>query len=463
MKGSKVILHCKYFKKGSDNKAALQSLVKYIATRDGVQKFTVSEENRNLFPTSNQLDLIKSLEKKFGLGIDLPEFEDYVKRKTQHSASEYISAIIDSNLNQVMTKKNLVEYIGKRPGADRGELDHGLFCISDNGIITKKVNIDAVMEEVSNHPGRVWTNVLSLRREDAQAAGYEDKDKWADLLRAKVHDISTEMNIPLSHLKAYGAFHDETHHPHCHFIIYSSKPGAESLYRKGIEKLKSTLAHGIFTQQMLDVAKAKGDARDELRYKAKEEIKKLTEALENKGFSVTTEAEMRLINLAKKLPKRGKKMYQLLPKDIKRDVIEIVDLLEQQPEIAELYEKWKTYHTELSRFYKEKVEFPKLSENDTFRPVLNAVVREAWEIRQWLDSNLHDNYTRCHNAALELEAHREEAEKPIRNAYNNILFEMTRSFGKAKTNTPIKHFDSTMDKKHQEEQRKLKKRLGLKM
>jgi len=268
--GAKVILNCRYFKKGSNHKAVLQSLVKYIATRDGVQKVEIKESNRTLPPTTKQFDLIKSLEKEFGIGFGLPELEDYAKVKNQQTASAYITALLDNNLNEVITKENLVEYIGKRPGADRdAESSHGLFCISDNGVMTKDVNIKSVMEEVGNHPGRVWTNVVSLRREDAQATGYENRDIWANLFRAKVHAISAQMNIPLSNLKAYGAFHNEGHHPHCHFIVYSSKPGTESLYSDSIKKLKSEFAHAIFTQQMLDSAKAKGETRDELRDKSK--------------------------------------------------------------------------------------------------------------------------------------------------------------------------------------------------
>jgi len=466
-KGARVVLNCRYFKKGSANKAKLSKLIKYLGTREGVQiTDSVKEETKHLLPTEKQLKLIKTLEQEYGVGYGLHEFEDFAKSQNRETASMYISAIMDNNLDKVLSKKNLVEYMGKRPGADKDNfLGHGLFCISDNGVVTKDVDIESVIEEVGNHPGRVWTNVLSIRREDAVLTGFEDRERWAKMFRSKVLSISKEMGIPIANLKAYGAFHDEGHHPHCHFIVYSGNPGQECLYKDGIERLKSEFAHGIFTQLMLDIEIDKSLVRDDLRKTAKDEIIKLSETLASKGFAVTTELEMRLVNLAKKLPLKGKKVFQLLPSDVKPDVIELVDLLAKEPEIADLYEKWKAHQAELSRFYKEDVSFPKLSENDTFRPVLNAVVKEAWLIRQWLDSSLDSNQTsRRFHSDFDVKVYRSEVERPVKKAYSNILNELSQCFsGNMSANAPTEHFDSTMDKKYQEEQNALKRRLGLKM
>ena len=199
------------------------------------------------------------------------------------------------------------------------------------------------MNEVSSHPGRVWTNVLSLRREDAQKTGFENREAWMRLFQAKIHNISRQMNIPASNLKAYGAFHNEGHHPHCHFIVYSGVPNTECLYKKNIEKLKSDFAHGIFGSFTLDIEKQKGHVRDELRTKAREEIKMMAEDLRQKGFAPSSDLEMSLVNLARKLPEHGRKAFKFLPKELKPDVIKIVDIFAAEPEVAKLYEKWKIY------------------------------------------------------------------------------------------------------------------------
>ena len=465
MNGARVVLNCKYFSKGSSHKQIIKNLVKYIGTREGVQKPFVSEDNKQLPVTDNQLNLIKNLEKQFGIGYDLPEFEDYINNKTQGTASVYISTMLDNNLHKAMTKKNLVEYIGKRPGADRDErLDHGLFCISDNGKFVEDIDIHALMEEVSNHTGRVWTNVLSLRREDAEEVGYENRDAWIRMFRAKVHDISNRMKIPVSHLKAYGAFHDEGHHPHCHFIVYSSKPDSGCLYSDGIKKLKSNFAHGIFGSRMSELERDKSLTRDELRAKSKEEISELVGKLERKGFSASSELEVRLVSFARRLPKRGRKAYKYLPSELKQDVVGIVDILANEPGIAELYKKWKEYQAQLIRFYKNETDgdFPKLSENETFRPVLNAVVREAWGIRQWLDE--HPGYISKRHFGTAFDVKEYESEKPADIAYGHIFSEFSKCCGGRSRkihHAPQQHFDVTMDKKYREEQRALKKRLGI--
>ena len=466
MTDARVILNCKYFKKGSTNKATIKNLVKYISTREGVE-ISLKDESKNLPTSDNQFKLIKTLEESFGIDYSLPEFEDFAKAKNQGAASAYISAMLDNNLHKALTKKNLVEYIGKRPGAVHDEQsDHGLFCISDNGEVVSDVNLDAVMDEVSNHPGRVWTNVLSLRREDAVAANFENREAWMNLFRSNIITLSEQMNIPLTNLKAYGAFHNEGHHPHCHFIVYSSHPKNESLYPAGIKRLKSAFAHGIFTKPIREIVSGKSLVRDELRARSREDIKALADKLADKGFVVSSELEVRLVNLARKLPKRGKKSYAFLSADLKLDVDKIVDLIAKEPEITELYDKWKEYQAELNRFYKiDNVDnFPALSENEAFRPVLNSVVREAWAIRQWLDTHPGVIPKQEAQSAFDIERYYNDEDTPdyIKSAYINILSDFSRCFGgRGIINAYQKHFDVTMDKKHQQEQRELKKRLGI--
>ncbi|WP_141825689.1 hypothetical protein [Clostridium sp. KNHs216] len=79
--------------------------------------------------------------------------------------------------------KNLIEYVGKRPGVDRiGE--HGLFSSEPN------VDIRKAQEEVASCKGNIWTHVISLRREDADALGYDHQKPSRDLILQKVDVIA---------------------------------------------------------------------------------------------------------------------------------------------------------------------------------------------------------------------------------------------------------------------------------
>lgn len=70
-----------------------------------------------------------------------------------------------------------------------------------------------VAEEVANHPGVIWTNVISLRREDAERLGYDSAAQWQALLRSRMELLCENYKIDSRNLKWYAAFHNESHHP----------------------------------------------------------------------------------------------------------------------------------------------------------------------------------------------------------------------------------------------------------
>ncbi len=155
----------------------LQNYVRYISTREGVEK--VDESKKNLPVTPAQKDLIRQLLKDMPESKDMLEYEDYRQRPTIGNASEFITQAMERNLDMAAMKENYVDYLANRPRVERiGE--HGLF--TDAG---KPVILADVQKEVSDHKGPVWTHVVSLRREDAARLGYDSAREWMALLRSK--------------------------------------------------------------------------------------------------------------------------------------------------------------------------------------------------------------------------------------------------------------------------------------
>ena len=137
--------------------------------------------------------------------------------------------------------------MANRPGAERrGE--HGLFNGSD-----EPIDLNAVANEVAEHLGYVWTHVVSLRREDAVRLGYTNSDMWRELVKRHIDDISKAQNIPLANMKWYAAFHDTTHHPHIHLIVYSSDPRQGYLTKEGMAAIRSAFANDIFHEDMKSI------------------------------------------------------------------------------------------------------------------------------------------------------------------------------------------------------------------
>ena len=113
-------------------------------------------------------------------------------------------------------------------------------------------SLSQVAKEVAEHTGNVWTNIISLRREDAARLGYDNAYAWRNLLRSQAMTFAKNMKIPLSDLRWYAAYHDESYHPHVHMVVYSV--GKEPyLSKDGIAAIKSSLARQIFKHDLMQV------------------------------------------------------------------------------------------------------------------------------------------------------------------------------------------------------------------
>ncbi len=154
--------------------------------------------------------------------------------------------------------EKLVNYYAERPGVEKLS-KHGLFSQTD-----EKINLDEVADEVSNHNGIVWTHVISLKREDAERLGYNNANAWKSLVRRNVLEIAKAHKIEPSDLQWYGAFHNTTHHPHIHLLVYS-KSGQGYLTNNGIESMRSAFGNDIFKNEQYKLFEMLTEIRDELK------------------------------------------------------------------------------------------------------------------------------------------------------------------------------------------------------
>ena len=263
-----------------------------------------------------------------------------------------------------------MEYMLERPRS------HGLFGDEDC------VDMNAVAQELNKYPGNIWTHIISLKREDAERLGYDHAAQWRNLIRTHRNEIAAAMNIPPSDFRWYAAFHDEGVHPHIHMMAWSAKPGQAYLSKDGIRKIKSVLTNDIFKQEMLHTYEQKSTSRDELVRKTRGELKSLVQEMQT-SIGSHPEVEALMMTLAAQLETvKGKKKYGYLPKTVKKTVNEIVNQLEQMPVINECYQAWWELQCQIEDFYSKKERRrPPLSEQKEFRPIKNAVIQEAENIR----------------------------------------------------------------------------------
>ena len=179
-----------------------------------------------------------------------------------------------------------------------------------------KIDLDKVADDIANHNGIVWAHVISLKREDAERLSYNNADKWKKQVRKNMIEIAKAHNIQPSDLQWYAAFHNTTHHPHIHLLVYS-KSGQGYLTNKGIESMRSAFGNDIFHNQQYKLF----EKQTEYRNKLKDEFDELFEnVLDDSNYIF--EPNQDLFNMFVQLRKQldsydGKKVYGYLPKRIK--------------------------------------------------------------------------------------------------------------------------------------------------
>lgn len=353
--------------------AQLENYVKYIGTREGVEKI---DESKLLLPaTVKQKQLIGQLVRDIPSAKEMLEYVDYCESPTIGNATEFISLALEQNLNLIGKRENYVEYIAGRPRVERiGE--HGLF--TDAGV---PVVLAQVQEEVCQHKGAVWTHVVSLRRGDAARLGYDSGRQWQDLLRSKKAMLCKHMKIDSENLRWYAAFHNESHHPHIHLMVYSAKDNDGFLTEPAIEAMRSELAHDIFRQDFAHIYEHQNEARSQLKQGATEVMGELLSQVQD-HVCKNKAIEEDLLLLAQRLQNTGgKKVYGYLKADVKAIIDHIVDELAKEDRIDKLYRAWNDWQNEILKTYTNKLPLlPPLSQQKQFKSIKNMVIAEALKL-----------------------------------------------------------------------------------
>ena len=346
---------------------------KYIATRKGVDK--IDDSKKYAPATVRQKKLIEKLLKDFPDCKSMLESEDYIQKPNMENASEFISRAVENNADETKDAKTYADYIATRPRAQRFG-SHGLF--TDDGV---QVQLSKVSKELNLHEGNVWTAILSLRREDAERLDYNTGVRWRDMLRTQTEALSTNLHIPMQNLKWFAAFHNESHHPHVHLIVYSTKQSEGYLSKEGVNSLRSSFAKDIFAGDFISVYEKQSEHRDTLKDQSQSVMAEIISQI-NTGVYDNPKLESMLTELADRLAKSsGKKVYGYLKADVKDLIDRIVDELAADERVARLYDLWYEQRENVIRTYTEALpERAPLSQNKEFKSIKNAVIQEAMNI-----------------------------------------------------------------------------------
>ena len=374
---SQIIVTSRYLKSGTQkSKNKRRNYTKYIATRETDEVRDQNTIDRNDNATKNQQELLRGLLSDFPEAQRYLEYEDYTANPTVENASELINTIIERNADVVGNRQNFVGYMAMRPGVEkRGS--HGLFNEKDEPII-----LNQAANEIAEHKGNVWSHVVSLRREDAVRLGFDNSDAWRELVKRHISDIAKAQNIPLCNLKWYAAYHDTTHHPHIHLLVYSTNPKQGFLTKAGIDKVRSVFANDIFHDDLQSIYQEQTVSRDELKAVSKNEFESIVNMIASNDHT-----DPQLEELIRKLyiqlqNVKGKKVYGYLPMELKETVNKIFSELAKDENIQQLYDKWCSLERLKYKTYTQKeMELPELVDNKVFQPVRNTIIRTVLNMK----------------------------------------------------------------------------------
>lgn len=369
----KLIVTSRYLKSGSGKRKHLYHYVKYIATREG--SVPIPNANETAPATKSQQELISSLLHDFPDSKELFEYEDYQKNPTIKNGSALISVILDRNMDRLTSRENYVGYLANRPGTVKFG-SHGLFSQSD-----EPINLEKVAKDIANHGGNVWTHVVSLRRDNAQAMGYDNLKAWRELVKRQISNIAKNQKIDMANLKWYAAFHDKKTNPHVHIIVYSTNEREGFLTNHGIEKIRSGFANDIYADELHHLYAQQTDLRNQMKKESEQLMKQLADNISQNDVD-----NAELIDLVAKLHEqlnssKGKKVYGYLKADVKKTVDEIFIRLAENESIQKMYSLWCEMEQQKHDVYSSaRVQFPKLADNKEFKSIKNMIIQTVLDM-----------------------------------------------------------------------------------
>ena len=359
-------------KTGFISRKSADGYMKYIATREGVEVLTGKGP-----ATEKQTEMVTKLLKDFPDMRDSFEYEDYKQAPTLHTASAFISAALDTHMQNLQSENGYLKYIATRPGAEKHGA-HGLFGRQEN------TNLTAAMHDLTAHNGNVWTIIYSLHREDAERLGYNNAAAWRKLLVSQQNKFAEAFHVPASALHWYAAYHDADTHPHIHMMLWTDQETI--LKRDSVVKLRSVMTNSIFQAELENLYIRKDAAYKDVTEAARAVMHDLVDCMESVSEPPAS-IQGKLLELALELRTvSGKKQYAYLKKPLKDMVDSIVDELEKLPEVAAYYSVWNGLRDTLEGYYKNRPrQHNPLSQQKEFRAIKNAIIQEAERLREQME------------------------------------------------------------------------------
>lgn len=345
--------------------------MRYIATRERVE--LLPKEQIQKPETEKQQELIMHMVSEKPYLKASAEYKIYENEKTVSAASEFISSAVESH-PEMLRNDSFLRYMATRPRVEKVAGNHGLFSTAG-----MQIDLEKEITKLEAHKGNVFSIIISLKREDAERLGYGSATNWQNLIRGNIDSIAINHRIPIDSLSWYAAFHNESHHPHVHMLLYSNDEKADGyITKKGINNIRRLCGSSIFKDELFEIFNKKTSTRNQLTKEMRSEFAKILSEIQ-KGSFIDEALAQKIGELMERLKNcTGKKQYGYLPKGVKALVDEIVDDVAKNEKIDRLYELWYLAKCSVMYTYTDNPpERQPLSKEKELKAIRNALIYEC--------------------------------------------------------------------------------------
>lgn len=330
-----------------------------------------------------------------------------------HRQVIWINRLFNPNKSSYIARNSTyLTYICKKENVFRNEFTtHGLFgSIRDIADIEKNNDISEVQKyinKIGKEKKNIYRGIISLTEADAIEKGFDEKEKWEDLIKVKLTEFGRSINIPPDRLEYVASIHLEKGHPHTHIMFWDRDQEVQRNYiHKGLsDKFRISLNKYIFSEEYLLALKERDAIKGEFTTEEKNIEKYLFYEMTN-GKDVSkynNESEYSylgtmyrdkisqedldnitndLLELKSILPKTGSLDYKyLMNNETVKEKIDSISykLLEISPGLKKEFYKYIEKTVDIAKITKtnnteDLNKIKKLAENDLIKQIGNKVL-----------------------------------------------------------------------------------------
>ena len=175
--------------------------------------------------------------------------------------------------------QNYVPYIAKHSmshiALNEGQ-SHGLFGCIQGAYLPKDIDSlrDAtkyIIEKSQDDRCILYHGFISLSADEVIQQGYTSRQKWEQLLAARMSDVAKANHIKIENLEWVSALHIKKDQSHCHLIFWDKRQSIKEphipkqVFEEKMEWLRGRFAREVFQEQFKELYQQKDDAFKNLR------------------------------------------------------------------------------------------------------------------------------------------------------------------------------------------------------